>query len=261
MLTVSAHTFLLPSSSPHYTRLRSSPLWLCSPTSAPASTSLPFRRRGCAADRSRRSTAMAAVIFPGDGSLAHDLVSSAVTAGVALGLLRVFEELAKRGVFEQVSQRPHFAPLLAPKWEFGFQTLLPSGATTSSAAACLLSGEQFRRRSAAAATTPPSATGRFRRVGRGGGRIGGGKPAPGPPGARSEADRARRVRSDGAWKQAAQKWPRAFARRAAAEEEREGPSSPRGASHDGNDDVDGLTLACGSSAEAAAFEVAAVIFA
>ncbi|KAK1667660.1 hypothetical protein QYE76_055819 [Lolium multiflorum] len=105
MLTVSAHTFLLPSSSPHYTRLRSRPLWLCSPTSAAASTSLPFRRRRCAVDRSRRPTAMAAVISPGDGSLAHDLVSSAVTAGVALGLLRVFEELAKRGVFEQKLNR------------------------------------------------------------------------------------------------------------------------------------------------------------
>jgi farnesol kinase len=49
---------------------------------------------------------MAAVISPADSGLVHDLVSSAVTAGVALGLLRLFEELAKRGVFEQVSQHP-----------------------------------------------------------------------------------------------------------------------------------------------------------
>ena len=53
---------------------------------------------------------MAAVISPGDSGLAHDLVCSVVTAGVALGLLRLFEELAKRGVFEQVSQSTPFAP-------------------------------------------------------------------------------------------------------------------------------------------------------
>uniref|UniRef100_A0ACD5W4E3 Uncharacterized protein n=1 Tax=Avena sativa TaxID=4498 RepID=A0ACD5W4E3_AVESA len=110
MLTVYSHPFSLPPPSfPLYARLRSR--HLRSPTTAAASTSsfappsLPCRRRGCAADRSRRSTAMAAVISPGDGALAHDLVSSAVTAGVALGLLRLFEELAKRGVFEQKLNR------------------------------------------------------------------------------------------------------------------------------------------------------------
>uniref|UniRef100_A0ACD5VM08 Uncharacterized protein n=1 Tax=Avena sativa TaxID=4498 RepID=A0ACD5VM08_AVESA len=110
MLTVYSHPFSLPPPSfPLHARLRSR--HLRSPTSAAASTSsfappsLPCRRRGCAADRSRRSTAMAAVISPGDGALAHDLVSSAVTAGVALGLLRLFEELAKRGVFEQKLNR------------------------------------------------------------------------------------------------------------------------------------------------------------
>lgn len=45
------------------------------------------------------------MVSPGAGGLAHDLVSSAVTAGVALALLRFFEELAKRGVFEQKLNR------------------------------------------------------------------------------------------------------------------------------------------------------------
>jgi farnesol kinase len=48
---------------------------------------------------------MAAVISPegGAGGLVHDLGSAAVTAGVALALLRSFEELARRRVCEQVS--------------------------------------------------------------------------------------------------------------------------------------------------------------
>jgi hypothetical protein len=47
---------------------------------------------------------MAAVISPeGGGGLVHDLGSAAVTASVALALLRFFEELARRGVCEQVS--------------------------------------------------------------------------------------------------------------------------------------------------------------
>jgi farnesol kinase len=41
---------------------------------------------------------MAAVISPEGGGLIHDLGSAAVTAGVALALLRFFEELARRGV-------------------------------------------------------------------------------------------------------------------------------------------------------------------
>lgn len=40
----------------------------------------------------------------GGGGLAHDIGSSAVTAGVALALLKFFEELAKRGVFDQVTE-------------------------------------------------------------------------------------------------------------------------------------------------------------
>jgi farnesol kinase len=36
------------------------------------------------------------------GGLAHDLGSAAVTASVALALLKFFEELAKRGVFDQL---------------------------------------------------------------------------------------------------------------------------------------------------------------
>uniref|UniRef100_A0A453FUY1 Uncharacterized protein n=2 Tax=Aegilops tauschii subsp. strangulata TaxID=200361 RepID=A0A453FUY1_AEGTS len=110
MLSLGAHPFLLPSSSPLHTRPRSRPL--CSPTSsAPiASSSSPppslrFLRRGCAADRSRRATTMAAVVSPGDGGLVHDLMSSGVTAAIALGLLRFFEELAKRGVCDQKLNR------------------------------------------------------------------------------------------------------------------------------------------------------------
>ena len=37
------------------------------------------------------------------GGLAHDLGSAAVTATVAVALLKFFEELAKRGVFDQVT--------------------------------------------------------------------------------------------------------------------------------------------------------------
>jgi hypothetical protein len=62
---------------------------------------------------------MAAAIPPEASGLAHDLGSAAVTAGVALALLRFFEELAKRGVFEQVSHRRLFAspfPPLARHW-------------------------------------------------------------------------------------------------------------------------------------------------
>jgi farnesol kinase len=45
----------------------------------------------------------AAISLEAGGGLAHDLGSAAITAGVALALLKFFEELAKRGVFEQVS--------------------------------------------------------------------------------------------------------------------------------------------------------------
>jgi len=45
----------------------------------------------------------AAISLEAGGGLAHDLGSAAVTASVALALLKFFEELAKRGVFEQVS--------------------------------------------------------------------------------------------------------------------------------------------------------------
>lgn len=44
----------------------------------------------------------AAISLEAGGDLAHDLGSTAVTAGVALALLKFFEELAKRGIFEQV---------------------------------------------------------------------------------------------------------------------------------------------------------------
>ncbi|KAI5007184.1 hypothetical protein ZWY2020_047132 [Hordeum vulgare] len=108
MLSLGAHPFSLPSCSSLHTRLRSRPL--CSPTSSAPTTSSsspvpPSLRRGCADDRGRRATTMAAVASPGDGGLVHDLVSSAVTAAVALGLLRFFEELAKRGVCDQKLNR------------------------------------------------------------------------------------------------------------------------------------------------------------
>lgn len=41
-----------------------------------------------------------------ESPLVHDVCASVVTAGVALGLLRFWEELAKRGVFEQVCALP-----------------------------------------------------------------------------------------------------------------------------------------------------------
>ncbi|OEL13404.1 putative phytol kinase 2, chloroplastic [Dichanthelium oligosanthes] len=47
----------------------------------------------------------AAISLEAGGSLAHDLGSAAVTAGVALALLKFFEELAKRGVFQQKLSR------------------------------------------------------------------------------------------------------------------------------------------------------------
>ena len=80
------------------------------PASAAAASCAPrslcfLRRRSSrfAAERARRPTMAAAISLEAGGGLAHDLGSAAVTASVALALLKFFEELAKRGVFEQVS--------------------------------------------------------------------------------------------------------------------------------------------------------------
>ena len=58
----------------------------------------------------------AAISLEAGGGLAHDLGSAAVTAGVALALLKFFEELAKRGVFEQVSPATPFVYRVAPSF-------------------------------------------------------------------------------------------------------------------------------------------------
>uniref|UniRef100_A0A0E0JQK8 Uncharacterized protein n=1 Tax=Oryza punctata TaxID=4537 RepID=A0A0E0JQK8_ORYPU len=100
---ISAHLLSLPSSAPR-SRPQSRPL-LSPPTAASScSFDLPRPRR-LVTDGNRRKGRMAAAIPPEAGGLAHDLGSAAVTAGVALALLRFFEELAKRGVFEQKLNR------------------------------------------------------------------------------------------------------------------------------------------------------------
>jgi hypothetical protein len=45
-----------------------------------------------------------AAVLP-ENTLLYDVGVSALASGVALGLLRFWEELAKRGVFEQVKKR------------------------------------------------------------------------------------------------------------------------------------------------------------
>ncbi|XP_040376070.1 probable phytol kinase 2, chloroplastic [Oryza brachyantha] len=105
MVSLGAHLLSLPSSAPRSRLLQPGPP--LSPAAAAASCSAPsFPTRRLVADRSRRNGMMAAAV-PAEaaGLLAHDLGSAAVTAGVALALLRFFEELAKRGVFEQKLNR------------------------------------------------------------------------------------------------------------------------------------------------------------
>ncbi|KAF2953131.1 probable phytol kinase 2, chloroplastic [Oryza sativa Japonica Group] len=102
---ISAHLLSLPSSAPRSRPQSRPPL---SPPAAAAAASCSFdlpRPRRLVADGSRRKGTMAAAIPPEASGLAHDLGSAAVTAGVALALLRFFEELAKRGVFEQKLNR------------------------------------------------------------------------------------------------------------------------------------------------------------
>ncbi|KAK3162373.1 hypothetical protein QOZ80_1BG0088790 [Eleusine coracana subsp. coracana] len=113
MLSLGAHISLPPSFPPHAPLLRSRPL-LGPSLAAPAATSSSSSSRSLCfvhrlrfrTDQSRRPT-MAAVISPegGGGGLVHDLGSAVVTAGVALALLRFFEELARRGVCEQKLNR------------------------------------------------------------------------------------------------------------------------------------------------------------
>uniref|UniRef100_A0A453FUX5 Uncharacterized protein n=1 Tax=Aegilops tauschii subsp. strangulata TaxID=200361 RepID=A0A453FUX5_AEGTS len=107
MLRLSVHPFSPASSSPLHTCLPSRPLR--SPTSAAltASSSLvpPSLRRGCTAGRSRRATTMAAVISPvGSSGLVQDLVSSALTAGVAHGLFHFIQGLVERGFCDLVTK-------------------------------------------------------------------------------------------------------------------------------------------------------------
>uniref|UniRef100_A0A0E0N4I8 Uncharacterized protein n=1 Tax=Oryza rufipogon TaxID=4529 RepID=A0A0E0N4I8_ORYRU len=102
---ISAHLLSLPSSALRSRPQSRPPL---SPPAAAAAASCSFdlpRPRRLVADGSRRKGTMAAAIPPEASGLAHDLGSAAVTAGVALALLRFFEELAKRGVFEQKLNR------------------------------------------------------------------------------------------------------------------------------------------------------------
>uniref|UniRef100_A0A0E0C9U6 Uncharacterized protein n=1 Tax=Oryza meridionalis TaxID=40149 RepID=A0A0E0C9U6_9ORYZ len=100
---ISAHLLSLPSSARRSRPQSRPPL---SPPAAAASCSFDLPRpRRLVADGNRRKGTMAAAIPPEASGLAHDLGSAAVTAGVALALLRFFEELAKRGVFEQKLNR------------------------------------------------------------------------------------------------------------------------------------------------------------
>ncbi|XP_072994601.1 probable phytol kinase 2, chloroplastic [Typha latifolia] len=67
------------------------------------SFNLLLRRRFAGSHRRRRQPPMASISL--QSPLVHDVGSAAVTAGAALALLRFWEELAKRGVFEQKLNR------------------------------------------------------------------------------------------------------------------------------------------------------------
>ncbi|XP_078181590.1 phosphatidate cytidylyltransferase family protein isoform X2 [Carex rostrata] len=85
-------------SSLHLSPLRSFPFSSLSRTSP-----LPSSRFARAGVRLRLRPIMAAVLP--ESTLLHDIGVSALASGVALGLLRFWEELAKRGVFEQKLNR------------------------------------------------------------------------------------------------------------------------------------------------------------
>ncbi|MQL80032.1 hypothetical protein Taro_012471 [Colocasia esculenta] len=55
--------------------------------------------------RLRRASAAPGASMWGQSAVAHDVLAAAFTSGVALTLLRFWEELAKRGVFEQTTNR------------------------------------------------------------------------------------------------------------------------------------------------------------
>ncbi|CAL4946724.1 unnamed protein product [Urochloa decumbens] len=111
MLSLGACVSPLLSSPPHaplllYSRPPSrSPAAPAAAASAPRSLCFLRRRSRFAAGRTRRPTMAEAISLEAGGGLSHDLGSAAVTAGVALALLKFFEELAKRGVFEQKLSR------------------------------------------------------------------------------------------------------------------------------------------------------------
>lgn len=84
----------------HLSPLRSFPFSSLSLASTPPHSRFAGAGRGL---RLRRRPIMAAVLP--ESALLHDVGVSALASGVALGLLRFWEELAKRGVFEQVKKR------------------------------------------------------------------------------------------------------------------------------------------------------------
>ncbi|KAJ1686682.1 hypothetical protein LUZ63_018072 [Rhynchospora breviuscula] len=87
---------------PLYTSLHSSSSFSRLPlTSSPLQPRFARAGRGV---RLRRRPLLMAAISP-ESTLVHDLGVSALASGVALGLLRFFEELSKRGVFEQKLNR------------------------------------------------------------------------------------------------------------------------------------------------------------
>ncbi|KAK8453976.1 hypothetical protein SEVIR_5G374600v4 [Setaria viridis] len=116
MLSLGAQVSPLPSSPPHapllYSRPSSpsptAPAAVAGAASAPRSLCFLGRSRSrsrFAAELTRRPTMAAAISLEAGSGLAHDLGSAAVTAGVALALLKFYEELAKRGVFEEKLSR------------------------------------------------------------------------------------------------------------------------------------------------------------
>ncbi|KAM3352376.1 hypothetical protein ACQJBY_023935 [Aegilops geniculata] len=101
MLCLGVHPFSPASSSSLHTCLPARPLRSPASAALTASSSSvpPSLRGGCTAGRSRRATTMAAVISPvGSSGLVQDLVSSALTAGVAHGLFHFFQGLVERGL-------------------------------------------------------------------------------------------------------------------------------------------------------------------
>jgi hypothetical protein len=123
------------------------------------------------------------------------------------------------------------------------------------------SGEEFRplrRALRSAATSPPFPMAPTRRCGRGGGRISGGGSSPRPPVLRSEAERAKWMRSEGA-----RRWSRNGAHDGDDEVPSGGscslplPSRP----HSSDDDTSALPITSGNCAEANVIELTALVVA